>query len=95
MVAPGDTREGSPLRVVDVSKSFKAEGSEEVTLALEAASLEIAAGELVSLLGPSGCGKSTLLRLIAGLDAPNSGELWVGDERISAAWPSASPWRAR
>ncbi len=88
MVATNDTHEGSPLRVVNVSKSFpKEEGSEERMLALDGASLEIAAGEMVSLLGPSGCGKSTLLRLIAGLDAPSSGELWVGDELISG--PSA------
>ena len=42
---------------------------------------------MVSLVGPSGCGKSTLLRLIAGLDVPDSGELWVGDEPITG--PSA------
>jgi ABC-type nitrate/sulfonate/bicarbonate transport system ATPase subunit len=88
MVAPGEMHEGSSLRVVEVSKSFpNAENSDERTLALENASLEIAAGELVCLLGPSGCGKSTLLRLIAGLDLPTSGELWVGDELISE--PSA------
>jgi ABC-type nitrate/sulfonate/bicarbonate transport system ATPase subunit len=80
--------EGSPLRVTDVSKSFPAPDSPEVrTQALEALSLSVEAGELVSLVGPSGCGKSTLLRLIAGLDSPNSGELWVGTEPITA--PSA------
>src|SRR5262245_53491300 len=57
------------------------------TLALERLSLNVTAGELVSLLGPSGCGKSTLLRLIAGLDAPSSGQLWVGNEEITG--PSA------
>lgn len=45
------------------------------TVALEAVSLEIGAGDFVALLGPSGCGKSTLLRLIAGLDAPDSGRI--------------------
>ena len=46
-----------------------------------------APGELVSIVGPSGCGKSTLLRLIAGLDFPTSGDLWVGAEPITG--PSA------
>src|SRR5215207_8801592 len=80
--------EGSPLRIENVSKSFPAvEGSGVHTSALERASLDITAGELVSILGPSGCGKSTLLRLVAGLARPDSGELWVGDELISG--PSA------
>ncbi len=52
-------------------------------LALDAVSVSLAAGELVSLVGPSGCGKSTLLRLIAGLDSPDSGELLIGSEPIT------------
>ena len=88
MVAPHTLNEGSALRVVEVSKHFSSlDGTGETTHALENVSLNVAAGELVSLLGPSGCGKSTLLRLIAGLDAPDSGELWVASEQITA--PSA------
>jgi ABC-type nitrate/sulfonate/bicarbonate transport system ATPase subunit len=80
--------EGSSLRVVDVSKHFPTpDNSGGRTHALDGVSLSIAAGRLVSLIGPSGCGKSTLLRLIAGLDSPSSGELWVGTEAITA--PSA------
>ena len=55
--------------------------------ALAGISLSVGAGEFVSLVGPSGCGKSTLLRLLAGLDAPDSGDLRVGDQPI--AGPSA------
>ncbi len=79
--------EGSSLRVRDVSKRFVSPDGAEF-LALKSASLEVGAGELVSLIGPSGCGKSTLLRLIAGLDTPSAGELYVGTERIIS--PSAS-----
>src|SRR4051812_44965649 len=63
--------EGSSLRVREVSKRFTAaDGS--TFLALQSASLEVGAGDLISLVGPSGCGKSTLLRLIAGLDLPDA-----------------------
>jgi ABC-type nitrate/sulfonate/bicarbonate transport system ATPase subunit len=88
MVAAHALNEGSSLRVVEVSKHFAAaDESDGRTHALDNVSLSVAAGELVSLIGPSGCGKSTLLRLIAGLDSPDSGELWVGIEPITA--PSA------
>ena len=88
MVAPHALHEGSSLRVVEVQKLFTAvDDPSRQTQALANVSLSVAAGELVSLIGPSGCGKSTLLRLIAGLDSPDAGELWVGNERITA--PSA------
>jgi ABC-type nitrate/sulfonate/bicarbonate transport system ATPase subunit len=76
----------SSLTVVQVSKHFMSPDGAEVH-ALGSISLTVKAGELVTLVGPSGCGKSTLLRLLAGLDAPTSGDLWVGDELITA--PSA------
>jgi ABC-type nitrate/sulfonate/bicarbonate transport system ATPase subunit len=80
--------EGSSLRVVNVSKHYASlDESLGRTHALDHVSLEVEAGELVSLIGPSGCGKSTLLRLIAGLDSADEGELWVGQEPITG--PSA------
>ncbi len=87
--APIAATEGSSIRVGRVSKDFPTPDDPNVrTRALDAVSMEVAAGELISIIGPSGCGKSTLLRLLAGLDTPNSGELWVGTEPITG--PSAA-----
>jgi ABC-type nitrate/sulfonate/bicarbonate transport system ATPase subunit len=80
------TNEASSLLIKEVSKSFRRDDGFDV-VALDRLSLSVAPGEMVALVGPSGCGKSTLLRLIAGLDAPTAGHLYVGDEQISG--PSA------
>lgn len=53
--------------------------------ALRDASLELRAGELVVLRGPSGSGKTTLLNLLGGLDAPDSGTVWIGDRQLTGA----------
>lgn len=64
------------LEVRAVAKRF---GAREV---LKSLSLEIAAGEFLTLLGESGSGKTTLLRLIAGFEQPSSGEIWMRGERL-------------
>ncbi len=53
-------------------------------LALECVDLEIEAGTSVAITGPSGCGKSTLLGLLAGLEAPSTGRIWVGGVEIGS-----------
>jgi ABC-type Fe3+/spermidine/putrescine transport system ATPase subunit len=68
----------------DVAKRFGA------TAAVEGVTLDIADGELFTLLGPSGCGKTTLLRLIAGFyRPPDAGEIRFGDRRVDALPPYA------
>jgi putative ABC transport system ATP-binding protein len=63
-----------------VSKLYRTERVE--TTALDNINLQIAKGELVSIMGPSGCGKSTLLNLIGLLDAPSSGTVTLDGKAI-------------
>src|SRR4051794_14569396 len=55
--------------------------------ALTGLDLEVADGELLVLVGPSGCGKTTTLRLIAGLDSPTRGRVWIGDRDVTGLPP--------
>src|SRR6266436_3661595 len=63
-----------------VSKSYN--GKRQV-VALNHIDLEIAPGEMVSIVGPSGSGKSTLLNLIGGLDRPTSGEIRIDGQSVA------------
>jgi putative ABC transport system ATP-binding protein len=69
------------IRLVDVSKIYDGAGAKVTALAH--VSLEVPAGEFVALMGPSGCGKSTLLHLIAGVDLPTAGEVWVDGRALA------------
>jgi putative ABC transport system ATP-binding protein len=51
--------------------------------ALHEVSLEIARGQLTAIMGPSGSGKSTLMHLLAGLDRPTAGEVWIDGTNIT------------
>jgi ABC-type sugar transport system ATPase subunit len=57
------------------------------TVALEDVSFRARPGEFCVLLGPSGCGKSTLLKILAGLEEPDSGEVFIGDRRVNGLEP--------
>jgi len=63
------------LALRDVGKVWLITRTGERVSALESITLDVAPGEFLILLGPSGCGKSTLLQIIAGLEAPSSGEI--------------------
>lgn len=69
------------VRVRELHKSFT-RGSEELRV-LQKLTLDVPQGEFLALMGPSGSGKTTLLNLIAGLDTPTGGDIYVGDEHVS------------
>jgi len=77
------------LRLVGVTKRF---GQRTV---VDNVSLDVAEGETVALLGASGCGKTTTLRLVAGLEEPDDGEIWIAGERVAANGRNLVPPSAR
>src|SRR5437879_13404858 len=84
-----------PIVVVDGVHRFFQRGSEQIDV-LNDLSLEVPEGEFLALMGPSGSGKTTLLNLIAGLDQPSAGEIWVGEHLISQmSEAQLARWRTR
>jgi len=82
------------VRVHGVHKFFR-RGSERLDV-LNGVTLEVPPGEFLGLMGPSGSGKTTLLNLIAGLDRPSQGEIWVGDQLVSGmSEAQLARWRTR
>jgi len=65
-------------RLVNISRRFS-----KNFYALKDVTFEIKDREVITILEPSGCGKSTLLRIVAGLDQPSSGEVWIGGKLVN------------
>jgi sulfonate transport system ATP-binding protein len=71
------------IKISDISRTYT-DVHGRSTEALYRINLDISEGDFISFIGPSGCGKTTLLRLIAGLDLPQEGSLYIDDKRITA-----------
>jgi len=94
----GTDAQAAGLRI-EVRKLVRRFGERQVLHSLD---LDIAPGEFVAVVGRSGCGKSTLLRLLAGLDQPSAGAIWLGgrpadelrdDVRLMFQDARLLPWR--
>lgn len=90
------------LKMIDITKSFKKAGGEKV-MAISNMNLEVQKNEFVCIVGPSGCGKTTTLRLIAGLDRPTHGKIFLEGNQINGPGPERGfvfqeytlfPWRS-
>ena len=71
------------LELKEIKKSFT-----EGEAVLDNISLEISKGEFVTLLGSSGCGKTTTLRIIAGLEQPDTGSVWLAGREVTGLEPN-------
>jgi NitT/TauT family transport system ATP-binding protein len=88
-VVPDLRPAATKIELRDVVKTYPTSSGGRVT-ALEDVSFEVRAGEFVCLIGPSGCGKSTILNLLAGLDAPDAGEILVDGRPVRPPGPDRS-----
>ena len=66
----------------NLSKSFRKKNAEQSSLIFAEIDLSIKTGSFMGLMGESGCGKSTLLKIMAGLETPDSGSVFVGEQAI-------------
>jgi D-methionine transport system ATP-binding protein len=79
---------GAAIRFDEVSKRFQAKGGQAAVAALEAVTLDVAAGSITGIIGRSGAGKSTLLRTINGLDRPSGGKVLVDGTDVGLLDPA-------
>ena len=77
------------IRLENLTRSFGA------TRAVDGLTASLRSGRFIALLGPSGCGKTTLLRLIAGLERPDAGRLWLGGDEVAGPGVFVPPERRR
>ena len=70
----------------NITKRYGSDSS--AALAVKGISFEVPRGTLTTILGPSGCGKTTTLRMIAGLESPTSGEIFIGGKDVTTLGPA-------
>ncbi len=87
----GDLRrfsgKSSGVEMRDITKIFPTPEGTGETIAVNHINLEVADGELVTLLGPSGCGKTTTLRMISGFEYPSAGQIFIAGRDVANVPP--------
>ena len=78
---------GLVARVANVGKHYGEAG--HLVTAVDDISIGIRRGQFTAIMGPSGSGKSTLMHLMAGLDTPSTGRIWLGDDEITGLGDAA------
>ena len=73
----------------NLTKTFPARGRRGDVVAVDNLNVEFPDGKLVALLGPSGCGKSTTLYMICGLEKPTAGQVFFGEDDVTALPPES------
>src|SRR5438046_3027253 len=80
---PTDPHEVAAAPVISALELTRRYGAAETAVhALRGVSVNVARGGLTAVMGPSGSGKSTLMHILAGLDRPTAGDVWIADTRI-------------
>jgi NitT/TauT family transport system ATP-binding protein len=85
----GADRRAAGIELEHVTKRFVAPSGAAFT-ALHDVDLSVGPGQFCAVVGPTGCGKSTTLTLVAGLDTPSAGHVWVGDQQVDGIAPGTS-----
>jgi iron(III) transport system ATP-binding protein len=78
----------SGVSLRDITKIFPTPEGRGETTAVNHINLDVADGELVTLLGPSGCGKTTTLRMISGFEYPSAGQIFIGGKDVAKTPPN-------
>ncbi|MFN3440113.1 MAG: ABC transporter ATP-binding protein [Acidovorax sp.] len=77
---------GAGIVFRNITKRYGSDSS--AALAVKGISFEVPRGSLTTILGPSGCGKTTTLRMIAGLESPTAGEIFIGGKDVTTLGPA-------
>lgn len=75
------------VNIKNLTKVYQTHNGKSQFKAVDNISIDIKAGEFVTLLGPSGCGKTTTLRMIAGFEIPSEGDIYLGGDKVNDLTP--------